>query len=335
MPLHLILASAVVADLVLVGGRVHTMDPGQPQATAIAIRGERILAVGSDAEVRGFAGPGTEVLSLGGRTVLPGLIDTHTHAFEGARARTSGWVDVGLPDVRSLADAVGALAQAPGDGWVLGDRWDESKWPERRYLRRGDLDPVTRGRPAYVEHVSGHAATVNAEALRRAGITRDTPDPAGGAVERDAAGEPTGVLKDTAMALVTALLPPSTFGRAERVATAAWVSDRALAVGLTTIHDSAITPEAVRSYQEAEAEGRLKVRVRAIPLVPADGSRCSDRAPARAGRAHGPRQPAPALGRRQVLHRRRHGRAHHRGDAAGARGRAVEPRPAALGDRRS
>jgi predicted amidohydrolase YtcJ len=273
MPLlAVLLAGAAVADLVLVGGRVHTMDPQRQEATAVAIRGERIVAVGSDAEARRFVGPGTEVLSLGGRAVLPGLIDTHTHAFEAARARTGGWVDVGLPDVRSLADAVAALGKAPGDGWVLGDRWDESKWPERRYLRRGDLDPVTGGRPTYVEHVSGHAATANSAALRRAGITRDTPDPTGGAIERDASGEATGVLKDTAMALVTAQLPPSTFGRAERVAAAAWVSDQATAVGLTTIHDSALVPEAARAYQEAEADGRLKVRVRAIPLVPAEGT---------------------------------------------------------------
>ena len=201
MPLTLLLAGAAVADLVLVGGRVHTMDERQAPAQAIAVRGDRILAVGTDAEIRRLAGPGTRVLDLGGRTVMPGLIDTHTHAFEACRSRVSGWLDLGLPDVRSLADAVARVRKADaGDGWILGDRWDESKWPERRYLRRGDLDPVTGDRPAYFEHVSGHAATVNSAALVRSGITRDTPDPIGGAIEKDAKGEPTGVLKDTAMA---------------------------------------------------------------------------------------------------------------------------------------
>ena len=273
MPLlAVLLAGAAVADLVLVGGRVHTMDPKRPEATAVAIRGERIVAVGSDAEARRFVGPGTEVLSLGGRAVLPGLIDTHTHAFEAARARTGGWVDVGLPDVRSLADAVAALGKAPGDGWVLGDRWDESKWPERRYLRRGDLDPVTGGRPAYVEHVSGHAATANSAALRRAGITRDTPDPDRrrhrarrlGRGDGRAEGHGDGA-RDGA--------PPAVDLRSRGARGGRGLGERpGDAVGLTTIHDSALVPEAARAYQEAEAAGRLKVRVRAIPLVPAEGT---------------------------------------------------------------
>jgi predicted amidohydrolase YtcJ len=271
MSATLLLAGAAVADLILVGGRVHTMEGRTGPVQAIAIRGDRVAAVGSDAEVRRLAGPGTLVRELGGRTVLPGLIDTHTHAFDACRARVSGWLDLGLPGVRTLADAVARVRAAPaGEGWVLGDRWDESKWPERRYLRRADLDPATGERPAYLEHVSGHAAVVNSAGLRRAGITRDTPDPAGGAIEKDAQGEPTGVLKDTAMSLALARLPPSTFGRDERIATAARVSDEAIAVGLTTIHDSALAPEGMRAYQEAEAAGRLRVRVRAIPLVPAD-----------------------------------------------------------------
>jgi predicted amidohydrolase YtcJ len=273
MLMTLALAGAVVADLVLVGGRIHAMDGRAQPAQALAVRGDRILALGTDAEVRAFAGPGTRVLDLGGRTVLPGLIDTHTHAFDACRARVSGWLDLGVPAVGSLAEAVARVAQAPaGEPWILGDRWDESKWPERRYLRRDDLDAVTGERPAYLEHVSGHAAVLNSAGLRRAGITRDTKDPVGGAIEHNAAGEPTGVVKDTAMGLALAHLPPSTFGPAERLATAARVSDEALAVGLTTLHDSALVPEGLRAYQEADAAGRLRVRVRAIPLIPADGA---------------------------------------------------------------
>jgi predicted amidohydrolase YtcJ len=273
VPLTLLLAAAAVADLVLVGGRIHTMDGRDQPAEAIAVRGDRILAVGSNAEVRALAGPGTRVLDLGGRTVMPGLIDTHTHAFEACRARVTGWLDLGVPNVRTLAEAVALVKSDPaGPGWILGDRWDESKWPERRYVAKRDIDPVTGDRPAYLEHVSGHAATVNSAGLRAAGITRDTKDPVGGAIERDASGEPTGVLKDTAMGLALAHLPDQALGPAERMAAAARVSDEALAVGLTTIHDSALAPEGMRAYQEADAAGRLKVRVRAIPLVPAVGT---------------------------------------------------------------
>jgi predicted amidohydrolase YtcJ len=272
----LVLAAATAADLLIVNARVHTMDPRRPAAAALAIRGEHLVAVGSEAEARAALGPGARVFDAGGRAVLPGLIDTHTHAFEFMRARVMGWLDCGIPERRTLSDVVAAVREraattAPG-AWVLGDRWDETKWPERRYVNRHDLDPLAADRPIYLEHVSGHAAAVNSEALRRAGITRETRDPAGGAIERDASGEATGVLKDTAMELVTRVLPPAPFEREERIATAARVSREALAAGLTTIHDSALPAEGVRAYQEAEAAGALKLRVLANPLVPAEGT---------------------------------------------------------------
>ena len=164
-----IVLAAAVADLVVTGARVRTMDRAVPQATAFAVRAGRIVAVGNDADVRPLIGSGTRVVRPEGRTVVPGLIDTHTHAYDAARARVLGWLDLGLPDVRSLAEALAAAkrrsAEMPADGWVLGDRWDESKWPERRTLTRADLDPVTGDRPAYLEHVSGHKAVVNGAAL--------------------------------------------------------------------------------------------------------------------------------------------------------------------------
>lgn len=270
-----LLAAAAVADLILFNGRIHTMDSAAPVATALAVRGERILAVSGDAEIRALAGAGTRSFDLGGRSVLPGLIDTHTHAFDAAWSRVSGNLDLGIPGVRSLSEAVAAVAgkrRQPVAGWIVGDRWDETKWPERRYLRKDDLDPVSGGVPVYLEHISGHAASVNSEALRRAGITRSTPDPAGGAIERDASGEATGVLKDTAMGLVAARLPVADPDRAQRVAAAARVSREALAAGLTTLHDSALTPLGLRAYQEAEAAGLLKLRVLANPLIPADAA---------------------------------------------------------------
>jgi predicted amidohydrolase YtcJ len=272
----LVLAAAAAADLILVGGRIHTMDEARPEAAALAVRGGRVVAVGTDAEIRALAGSDTRVVDLAGRAVLPGLIDTHTHAFDAMRNRVAGSVDLGIPGVRSLAEAVEAVrrraAEGPAGSWILGDRWDESKWPEARYLRRTDIDAATGPRPTYLEHISGHAAVANGAALRVAGVTRDTPDPVGGSIERDPRGEPTGVLKDTAMALVASTIPASTFGERDRIETAARVSREAAAVGLTTVHDSALTAEALRGYQEAEAAGRLQIRVLANPLIPADGA---------------------------------------------------------------
>jgi predicted amidohydrolase YtcJ len=270
-----ILAAAATADLVLLGGRVQTVDPALPRATALAVQAGRVVSVGTDDEVRRLAGPKTRVVQLDGRTVVPGLVDTHTHAYDAARARVLGWLDLGLPAARSLADARDAVAQSasagPPGGWVLGDRWDESKWPERRSLTRADLDPVTGERPLYLEHVSGHKAVVNGAALRRAGITRATPDPVGGAVEKDAAGEPTGVLKDTAMDLVTRHLPQVEVTAEQRLAIAERATSEAASFGLTTIHDSALSAEAIQAYREAARAGRLRARVRMNPLLTPTG----------------------------------------------------------------
>jgi predicted amidohydrolase YtcJ len=178
--------------------------------------------------------------------------------------------------------ALGA-GTGPAGGWVLGDRWDESKWPERRSLTRADLDPVTGERPLYLEHVSGHKAVANGAALRRAGITRATPDPAGGAIEKDAAGEPTGVLKDTAMEMVGRLVPQPDVTADQGAAIAERATREAASYGLTTIHDSALSEEAVRGYREAARAGRLRARVRMNPLLTPTGFEATLRALAAEG----------------------------------------------------
>jgi predicted amidohydrolase YtcJ len=262
------------ADLLLVNGRVHTLDAAQPQAAAVLIRGERIVAVGREADLRKQAGAAPRVLDLGGRTVMPGLIDTHTHLFEAMVSRVAGYLDVNIPAVQSLAQAVEEVRQralhTPPGAWILGDGWGESKWPERRYIRKDDLDPVSARNPVYLVHVSGHAGTLNSEGLRLSGITRDTPDPPGGAIEHGPDGEPTGVLKDTAMGLVKSDVKP--LGPEDRVKVAERAGQEATALGLTTIHDSMLPLEHAAAYRQADAEGRLKVQVHAIPLIPNQGT---------------------------------------------------------------
>ncbi len=264
----------LAADLFLVHGRVHTLDPARPSANAVLIRGERILAVGNASNLRSLASGDVRVIDLGGRAVLPGLIDTHTHLFDAMKSRVAGNLDVGIPGVRSLAEAVAAVkervAATPRGQWVVGDGWGESKWPERRYIRKADLDPVSPEHPVYLEHVSGHAATLNSAGLRQSGITRDTPDPPGGAIERGPDGEPTGVLKDNAMGLAVIerkLLTPE-----ELLAVAERAGREAAAAGLTTIHNSILPIEDAKTYIKADSQGRLKVRVLAIPFVPSQGT---------------------------------------------------------------
>ena len=270
----MILPLLAAADLLVVNGRIHTLDPAKPRATAVLVRGERIVAVGADAELRTLAGPGSRVLDLGGRAVLPGLIDTHTHLFDALQSRVAGDLDVGVPTVSSLAQAVAAVqkraATTPAGEWILGDGWAESKWPERRYLRKADLDPVSGGRPVYLVHVSGHASTLNSEGLRLSGITRNTVAPPGGEIEFGPDGEPTGVLKDTAMDLAKVVRKP--FGPAERLLTAERVGRDSAEVGLTTIHNSSLPLADAETYREADAQGRLKVRVHAIPFIPNQGT---------------------------------------------------------------
>ena len=270
----MILALLAAADLLLVNGRVHTFDPAHPEAEALLVRGERIVAVGSASALRAQAAPDARVLDLGGRAVIPGLIDTHTHLFAAMASRVAGDLDVGIPAVRSLAEAVEAVrrraADTPPGAWIVGDGWGESKWPERRYIRKTDLDPVSAGRPVYLEHVSGHAATLNSEGLRLSGITRDTPDPQGGFIERTSSGEPTGVLKDTAMDL--AKIERKRPGPDDRLATAERAGREAAAVGLTTIHNSILPLADAEAYRRADAQGRLKVRVVAIPFIPNQGT---------------------------------------------------------------
>jgi hypothetical protein len=263
-----------VADLLLVDGRIHTMDAAQPQAAAVLIRGERIVAVGGEADLRKQAGAAPRVLDLGGRTVVPGLIDTHTHLFDAMVSRVAGYLDVNIPAVQSLAQAVEAVRRraqttAPG-AWIVGDGWGESKWPERRYIRKTDLDPVSARNPVYLVHVSGHAGALNSEGLRLSGITRDTPDPPGGVIEHGPDGEPTGVLKDAAMGLVKIDVKP--LGPEDRLRVAERVGRESAAVGLTTIHDSMLPLEDAAAYRQADAQGRLKVQVHAIPLIPNQGT---------------------------------------------------------------
>ena len=257
------------ADLLIHHGHIVTMDSARKVVSAIAVRDGKVLAVGESAALAACASPRTQMMNLHGQTVLPGLIDVHTHSMEWAKSILSGEIDALYPAVHSIADIAQAVAQRsaslPQGQWILGAGWDDAKLGERRYITRQDLDAAAGNHPVYLKHVSGHLGVADSAALKLANITKQTPDPEGGVIERDPSGEPTGILKDTAMGLIAAILPAEPADINERAAR--FISEKAAEVGLTTIHDIFISSEEIRGYQEAHRRGWLKIRVQMSPRI--------------------------------------------------------------------
>ncbi len=247
-------------DRIVYNADVHTFAPEQARVSALAIRGEQIVAWGSDDEMRRLAGPDTQQDNLEGRVVLPGLVDAHIHWEHTAKAHFSA----NLMDIPSLAETLAALADFAGtskDEWLLGGGWLQDLWPdvENRFPTAADLDAVTGARPAYLRAKSGHAAWVNSAALQVAGITRETPDPPGGRVGRAADGSPDGVLYEwPAMRLVAERIPPVSPERLAEMMLV--VQEQAWRYGLTGLHDYD-NPSCLVALQLLRERGQLGLRV--------------------------------------------------------------------------
>lgn len=214
MALHSsVIAAKPAPDMVLLNGKVLTVDAKNSVAQAVAITGGKILAVGTSAQIAAMAGPETMRIDLHGQTVTPGLIETHGHLSMGGVWETL-YIDLSYPNVKSMADVQRLIAEKaakakPGT-WIRGRGWDESKLAEKRYILASDIDAVSPNNPVQLAQTMGHYGTVNSVALRMAGITKDTPDPAGGTIDRLPDGSPSGVLKERAQQLVTKLMPELT-----------------------------------------------------------------------------------------------------------------------------
>lgn len=247
------------ADTVLLGGKVWTGDPARPEAQALAIVDGKVAAVGSDDEVRRWAGPATTVLELRGRRVLPGFNDAHVHFFDGGQALASVQLR-DAPSPEAFRDRIGAYAATlPKGRWVLNGNWDHERWTPAALPTRQLIDAVTPDNPVFINRLDGHMALANTLALELAGITRDTPDPPGGSIVRDADGEPTGMLKDAAMNAVYAVIPESS---PAEIATALRAAMReANENGVTSVQDMSASPAILRGYQQLLADGELSVRV--------------------------------------------------------------------------
>jgi hypothetical protein len=261
------------ATLVLHNGRIVTVDEGRPEVRAMAVRGETIVAVGSEADIKPYIGPATRVIDLKGVLATPGIVESHGH-FQGIGQAKLG---LELMPTTSWDEIVGMVANAvkkakPGE-WIVGRGWHQEKWTKRPepgvegFPTHASLDRVSPDNPVILTHASGHATFANAKAMALAGITKDTPNPPGGEILKDAQGDPIGVFRETASGLL---------GRAERTArdkmTPAEIeaearkviqlaNDECLENGITTFHDAGVSFRTVDLYKQVAQEGKLGVRL--------------------------------------------------------------------------
>jgi predicted amidohydrolase YtcJ len=242
---------------VLLGGTLIDGTGAAPiKDSVIVIQGEWIMAVGKR-EVTPIP-PGSEVYNITGMTVTPGMIDSHCHFLSmGIAMKTK----IDLSKTRSLSEAIVKLkkrvTETKKGEWILGGGWDESKWPENRYINRYDLDPIAPDNPVMLRRVCGHLISINAMAMELAGITKDTESPEGGQVDKDLQGEPTGILRDCRQLVMHVIPKPTQDDYIDGLAIA---SDHALSLGCTGVHDAGLEGPEIRAYQEAYRQGKLRVR---------------------------------------------------------------------------
>ncbi len=249
----------MLATLVLTNGRFYTLDPAKPFVTAVAVWGDKILAIGSDDDMKSLLGADGEWVDLNGRTVTPGLVDAHVH-FQGVALQLQRINLVGL----SIEEIQKRLASLPdgrktnSDHWLQGRGWLQDKWPGRTFPTSADLDKVLPHIPVFFKHKSGHAAWANSRALRIAGIGSHTPDPPGGQIQRDENGRPTGILFEDAMTLITDHIPQTT--TAELVPAMRQAQELCWQAGLTGLHDFD-GRTSFRALQILRENGELGLRV--------------------------------------------------------------------------
>jgi len=258
-------AAQTRADLLLVNGRVLTVDSTDRVAQAVGIAGNRIIVVGTTAEVERAAAPNARRIDLAGRTVTPGLLDAHAHFSDGGAERLYV-LDLSYPNVKSVPDVATAVgskaAAAPKGTWIQGRGWDEGKLAERRVITAKDLDAASPNNPVVLTQTTGHYVVANSAALRLAGITKDTRDPPSGTIDRNPDGSPTGLLRESAAELVWRLVPPRSATEIE-----AGIRDFAKAfnaAGMTGLKDPGISSEAWDIYKKVERDSALTVRVFAL-----------------------------------------------------------------------
>jgi len=247
------------ADLVLTGGVIYTGDAARSRVEAVAVRGERIVATGTSKEIQAWVGPNTRVVNLRGRFTMPGFNDAHVHLANGGQSK----LVVALNGSRSVAELQQRIRARlneykPGE-WITGRGWDHTLWSVKAFPTKKDLDAVSTEHPMIFNRVDGHVAIANSLALRLAGISKDSPNPATGEIERDASGEPTGMLKEGgAMGLVFRKVPPLSTEQRRRGIQLALAE--AASLGVTSIQDNSGWDDFL-IYGELKKEGKLPIRI--------------------------------------------------------------------------
>lgn len=255
----------IPADLILLSAKIWTGDPARPSAEALAARGGRIVALGSNHDVETLRGSKTRVVDAKGRRVVPGFIDSHTHM-------TMGGLNLLAVDLRKTKDPadftrqLAAFAKTrPAGNWLTDGAWDHEQWNPPRLPTREMLDPATGDRPACLARQDGHMMVCNSLALAKAGITRATPDPPGGVIVRDASGEPTGVLKDAAMDAIGRVRPPRT--REDLVEGLRAAMKHAATLGVTSVQDLPGDARDVEAWKFLRGRREMTLRVNYRPSL--------------------------------------------------------------------
>jgi predicted amidohydrolase YtcJ len=253
------------ADLIVQNAHIWTVDPSRAEAQAVAILGDRIVAVGSTKEVRAWRGPHTQLIDAAGKRLVPGFNDAHVHFVDGGAQLDY----VQLNDASSSQEFTRRVreraARSTKGEWMLGGDWDETKWTPAQLPTRELIDAATPDTPVALDRYDGHMVLANTLALKMAGITAQTPDPDGGLIVRDRAGNPTGALKDAAMDMLYKVIPPMSHELRRRAVLRAL--GQAAALGVTSVQHMNPDYADIAVYAELLDEGKLTARIYAAPLI--------------------------------------------------------------------
>lgn len=248
-------------DLILYNANIITVNPTQPKAQALAILGDRIVAVGSNREVQRLATSSTKKVDIGGQTITPGFIDAHSHPFTAGKGHLRS-LDADLRSIKAIQEAIQERAsKIPPGEWVSGFKYDDTKTSDGRMINRYDMDAAAPDHPVQIWHRGGHSVYVNSKALELMGYTRDTPDPEGGKIGRDPdTGELTGQLLETAYAPLGELNPDH-FTKEDDQEAIKLISQMMTKSGITSVTDAYGSPDSLVAYQDAYKAGKLSLRI--------------------------------------------------------------------------
>ena len=260
-PLAMMACYSEKADTILYNAKIITVNPDQPTAEAIAISGDKIIAIGSNNDVMNLASTYTKKIDVEGNVMTPGFIDAHSHPAGAGRSHLRK-VDCDLRSISEIQDAMFKRSKnTPKGEWISGFKYDDTKTKEKRFINNKDLDEVAPDHPVIITHRGGHTAYVNSMALKLSGIDKNTPNPEGGSIERDqVSGKINGRLLESATYLVEKLIP-NEFTRADYQAGAKLISEMLSKSGITSVTDAGTGVRSLQSYQDAYSSGELKTRI--------------------------------------------------------------------------